>query len=234
MIIEQREPRADLAPERGMPNVLCSAGDHGMQLHGGPAWLLVLVLTLGFARTAYGQTASTGALMGLTVDPSGAALGGVSISLTKEDGTEGRSVTSDQNGRFGFLLLPSGAYQLHAERSNFKPLDLPKIQVDVTETLTVQLHLELATRVEHVEVSSTLFMVQLDSSALGRTVNERMVSDLPLVTRNFTQIAGLSPGVVAGVYNTGELEHRGTALSQLGKSNDKIYVNGTRSYDNNW
>ena len=234
MIIEQREPRADLAPERGMPNVLCSAGDHGMQLRGGPAWLLVLVLTLGFARSAYGQTASTGALMGLTVDPSGAALGGVSISLTKEDGTEGRSVTSDQNGRFGFLLLPSGAYQLHAERSNFKPLDLPKIQVDVTETLTVQLHLELATRVEHVEVSSTLFMVQLDSSALGRTVNERMVSDLPLVTRNFTQIAGLSPGVVAGVYNAGELGHGGTALSQLGKSNDGVYVNGTRSYDNNW
>ena len=234
MIIEQREPRADLAPERGMPNVLCSAGDHSMQLRGGPAWLLVLVLTLGFARSAYGQTASTGALMGLTVDPSGAALGGVSISLTKEDGTEGRSVTSDQNGRFGFLLLPSGAYQLHAERSNFKPLDLPKIQVDVTETLTVQLHLELATRVEHVEVSSTLFMVQLDSSALGRTVNERMVSDLPLVTRNFTQIAGLSPGVVAGVYNAGELGHGGTALSQLGKSNDGVYVNGTRSYDNNW
>jgi len=234
MIIEQREPRADLAPERGMPNVLCSAGDHSMQLRGGPAWLLVLVLTLGFARSAYGQTASTGALMGLTVDPSGAALGGVSISLTKEDGTEGRSVTSDQNGRFGFLLLPSGAYQLHAERSNFKPLDLPKIQVDVTETLTVQLHLELATRVEHVEVSSTLFTVQLDSSALGRTVNERMVSDLPLVTRNFTQIAGLSPGVVAGVYNAGELGHGGTALSQLGKSNDGVYVNGTRSYDNNW
>jgi hypothetical protein len=193
-----------------------------------------LVLTLGFPCTVWGQTASTGALIGLTLDPSGAVLGGVSVSLTREDGTEARSVTSDQNGRFGFLLLPSGTYKLEANKSNFKPRSLSKLQVYVTETLKVELHLELATREEHVEVSSTPVMVQLDSSALGRTVNDRTLSDLPLVTRNYTQIAGLSPGVVAGVYNAGELGHGGTALSQLEKSNDGIYVNGTRSYDNNW
>ena len=48
-------------------------------------------------------------------------------------------------------------------------------------------------------------MVQLDTSALGRIVNEETVSNLPLVTRNFTQIAGLSPGVIVGVPNAGEL-----------------------------
>jgi hypothetical protein len=31
-------------------------------------------------------------------------------------------------------------------------------------------------------------MVQTDSAALGRVVNESSVSDLPLVTRNFAQI----------------------------------------------
>jgi hypothetical protein len=41
-------------------------------------------------------------------------------------------------------------------------------------------------------------MVQTDNSALGRVVNETAVSGLPLVTRNFAQIAALSPGVVAG------------------------------------
>ena len=60
------------------------------------------------------------------------------------------------------------------------------------------------------------------------------MSGLPLVTRNFTQIAGLSPGVAAGVYNAGELGTGATALSQIGKSNDGIFVHGSRSYDNNW
>ena len=77
-------------------------------------------------------------------------------------------------------------------------------------------------------------MVQLDASALGRVVNDETVSRLPLVTRNFTQITGLSPGVAVGVYNAGELGNGGIPLSQIGKSNDGVFVHGARSYDNNW
>ena len=65
-------------------------------------------------------------------------------------------------------------------------------------------------------------------------MNENAVRGLPLVTRNFAQIASLSPGVSAGVYNAGELGLGGTALSQIATSNDGIYVHGSRSYDNNF
>jgi hypothetical protein len=39
---------------------------------------------------------------------------------------------------------------------------------------------------------------------------------------------------LSGVFNAGELGLGGTALSQIAKSNDGIYVHGTRSYDNNF
>ena len=55
-----------------------------------------------------------------------------------------------------------------------------------------------------------------------------------MVNRNFTQIASLSPGLVAGVFNAGELGTRRDRVSQIAKSNDGIYVHGARSYDNNW
>jgi hypothetical protein len=61
------------------------AGGRGLEIRRCPAWLLGFVLTLGLTRMACGQTASTGALMGVTLDPSGAVLGGVSVSLTRED-----------------------------------------------------------------------------------------------------------------------------------------------------
>ena len=77
-------------------------------------------------------------------------------------------------------------------------------------------------------------MLQTDSSSLGKAVNESGVSRLPLVTRNFAQIASLEPGVVTGVYNAGELGLGGTALSQIAQSNDGIFVHGARSYDNNF
>ena len=76
---------------------------------------------------------------------------------------------------------------------DFKPLSIVDLHVDVTRTLRLELHLELATVVQRTSVSSNLPMVQLDTSALGRTVSENQMLGLPLVTRNFSQIAGLSP-----------------------------------------
>jgi hypothetical protein len=156
------------------------------------------------------------------------------VHLTQANASDAKSATSDERGRFGFFLLPPGVYRLQADKTDFEPLNLLDLHISVTETLRVELHLHLATHFERVEAVSDWQMVQTGYSALGRVVNERAVSGLPLVTRNFTQIAGLSPGVGVGVYNAGELGLGGTALSQIAKSNDGIYVHGARSYDNNF
>ncbi|MFL6302886.1 MAG: carboxypeptidase regulatory-like domain-containing protein [Candidatus Sulfotelmatobacter sp.] len=182
----------------------------------------------------YGQTASTGALTGVTLDPSGAVLPRAGVHLTRLGGTIGMAASSDEKGLFGFFLLPPGTYEVQASKLDFRPVTQKNIQVHVTETIRIELHLELAIRIQTTEVSSDLPMVQLDSSALGRIASGEAVNDLPLVTRNFTQIAGLSPGVIIGVNNAGELGVGATALSQIGKSNDGIFVHGGRSYDNNW
>ena len=198
------------------------------------AWLGVFAIVLELVSPTLGQTASTGAVSGVALDPSGAVLPGVLVHLARKSGGESRSATSDDNGRFGFPMLPPGRYELQASTPNFESVSLPEINIHVTETLRIVLHLLLATRLERAQVSSNQVMVHLDSSALGRVVNESTVSDLPLVTRNFAQLASLSPGVSTGVYNAGELGLGGTALSQIASSNDGIFVHGARSYDNNF
>jgi hypothetical protein len=142
------------------------------------------------------------------------------------------SATSDEQGRFGFQLLAPGNYGLQAVKPSFDPLQLDDINISVTETLRIELRLHLATVAEHVEVRSELSMVQTEDSALWRVVDGAAVTGLPLVTRNYAQIAGLSPGVISGVFNAGELGLGGIALSQISKSNDGIYVHGARSYNN--
>jgi len=191
-------------------------------------------INLGFTALVCSQTASTGALTGIILDPSGAGVPGVTAQLAKDDGSEVKYATSDEQGRFAFLFLPPGRYKLKASRTDFEPLFLPDLHIYVTETLRFELRLQLASHLERQEVSSDPLMVQLDNSALGRVVNESAVTGLPLVTRNFAQITSLSPGVSTGVYNAGELGLGGTALSQIAKSNDGIYVHGARSYDNNF
>lgn len=193
----------------------------------------ILTTVILLSGCVYGQTVSTGALIGITLDPSSAVLPGVSIQLINQATKETESTTSDKEGRFWFTLLSPGAYELRANKTNFDALHLTNINVSVTETLRLELRFRLTEVVGNVRVSYPP-MVQTDNLALGWLVNEEAVSSLPLVTRNFAQITGLAPGVIVGVYNATELGIGGTALSQISKSNDGIYVHGSRSYDNNW
>src|SRR5262249_11363491 len=193
---------------------------------------LLLALDIALIGRAHPQTASTGALTVITLDPSGLVVPGVFLDLIGAAG-ESQSAISDKEGRFSFLLLPPGSYELQASKVNFASLNT-EITISVTETQRVEIHLQLAKVFQQAQVYSDLLMVQANNSALGRVVDETSLTSLPLVTRNLAQIAGLSPGVNAGVFNAGELGVGGIALSQIASSNDGIFAHGARSYDNNW
>jgi Carboxypeptidase regulatory-like domain/TonB dependent receptor/TonB-dependent Receptor Plug Domain len=194
----------------------------------------IIALGLGFAGHLWSQTASTGALTGIVLDPSDAVVPRVTIRLVSQKWGETKFATSDDDGRFSFLLLPPGTYELAAKKVDFKPLSVNGLEIPVTEMKWLELRLQLLTRLDHAQVSTESPMFQIDTSGLGQVVNEKAVTSLPLVTRNFAQIAGLSPGVTVGVYNAGELGLGGTALSQIAQSNDGIFAHGMRSYDNSW
>src|SRR6266436_4956024 len=72
-------------------------------------------------------------------------------------------------------------------------------------------------------------MVQRESSALGRVLGQQAVVSLPLVSRNFTQILALSPGITTDVTNAGEIG-RGSGGISIGKTT----VNGSRTSDHNY
>ena len=191
-------------------------------------WVSYSILAFVFALSgrAHAQTASTGALIGVTLDPAGSVIPSVILHLVNPASGDSRSATSDKDGRFSFLFLRPGSYELHVSKASFAPLITRGIDISVTEIQRVEIHLRLATVLEQMQVSSERPLVQNDNSALGRVVDEVALTSLPLVTRNLAQIAGLSPGVNAGVFNAGELGLGGIALSQIAKSNDGIFVHG--------
>ena len=213
---------------------MCNASHaDGPQHRRSSAFLLTIAFFVLFSGQVRSQTASTGALTGLVLDPSGAALRGAVVVLTSQETGATDSATSNGEGDFSFLLLLPGDYEVKASKTGPVPLIASATaNVRVTETAHLDLHLRLATVIQSVSTEPT--MLQTDSSSLGRVVNEAAVNGLPLVTRNFAQIASLSPGVVVGVLNAGELGLGGTALSQIAQSNDGIFVHGARSYDNNF
>ena len=194
-------------------------------------WNLTAVLCALLAF-AHGQTASTGSLIGFVLDPSGSVVPGVILHLTAQASGESHSAVSDKDGRFSFSLLRPGRYQLQISKAQFDPLTISEVNISVTETQRVEVHLRLAPVFEQTQVSSELPIVQTDNSTLGRTVANGELISLPLVTRNVAEIVGISPGVTAGVFNAGELGLGGIALSQIANSNDGIFAHGDVEYEN--
>jgi hypothetical protein len=155
--------------------------------------LLVTILALQ-TRTAWGQTASTGALLGRVTDPTGKGVPQASVTAKSEDAAVSRSTVSDDEGRFVLPLLPPGIYRLEVTKQGFSNTQSEPVQVPVTESIRVSIPLKLAGITQSVEVHDAV-PLQNDTIALGRVVDAPMIQALPLAARNFAQIVDLSPGV---------------------------------------
>src|SRR5688572_11929767 len=87
---------------------------------------VALVLTLAVAGAAFAQQ-QTGNLYGTTVDEQGAALPGVTVTVTGV-GAPIVQVT-DATGRFRFVNLTPDTYSLNATLEGFSTVEYPAIDV---------------------------------------------------------------------------------------------------------
>ena len=63
-------------------------------------------------------------------------------------------------------------------------------------------------------------LIQAGGPQLGRVVDSRAVAELPLATRNFTQILALSPGTFVDLPDN----------TALGRNSQSVSVNGARTH----
>jgi carboxypeptidase family protein len=187
------------------------------------AFLLLLVLIFALPSLS-AQTVSTGAISGTVTDPSGAVISGVSITASEKATGAKRTATTDSNGVYRFSLLPPGDYQLRFEAKGFKAVLPPVVRVVVTESSTFDVQMIVGEAQETVEISATAQTVQSENATLGTVVESRTINEIPLSTRNYTQILTMSTGVVADVSNA----------ANLGNGTQDFYVNGASNTSNNF
>jgi hypothetical protein len=188
------------------------------------AAVIVLMQVVFVPSPVLAQTVSTGAISGVVTDPSGAAIAGAAITATEKGTGFKRSATTDASGSYRFSLLPPGEYQLQFVASGFKKAIPRDLAIVVTEISTLDVQMVLGESVETVEVSTTPQLVQSENAALGTVVENKTITELPLSTRNFTQVLGMSTGVVADV----------SSAANLGNGTQDFYVNGSNNTSNNF
>jgi hypothetical protein len=179
------------------------------------------------------QTGGTGAISGEITDRSAAMVVGAQVKVT--DVTTGYTRTSQSNGRGMYVvsLLPPGQYTLEITKQGFKATSSPDVRVVVAETTVLNIRMETGSVTETITVTSSNMELQTESSELGRVTDSEMVENLPLVTRNFTQIIGLNPGVSQEVNNASEIG-RGGGSQDANPAGGSIMSQGATSTDNNF
>src|SRR5207247_2252739 len=184
---------------------------------------VVLALVLS-APALWAQSASTSALTGTVTDPTGAVLPGVTVTATAVATNQSRTVVTTESGVYRIPLLDPGSYRVRFGLPGFKTSEVTDINLAVTETSVLNRTLELGAASEEVTVEAAVEAIQTATSTLGTTVAGNVIGNLPLVSRNFTAVLGMSAGVAVAATN-------GTAF---GKGTENMSVNGANPEKNNF
>jgi hypothetical protein len=180
---------------------------------------VLLLMTIG----VFSQTPGTGAIAGNLYDPARKAVPGAEILAVSQTMHIVRTAISIQEGRFELPLLPPGGYMVTVKAPGFRASISDVVQVAAGETVTLNLSLALASVTQSVLVDSRAEEADLESSTLGGLVGPAAIQALPLSNRNYTQILGLSPGVVVDLPNA----------TALGSGTQNVASDGATPLSNN-
>src|SRR6266498_408181 len=186
--------------------------------------LTLLCISLAVQVSAQVNNAS---LTGLVTDSAGAVVPNASVKV-KNKATDVESVaTTDSSGYYTFASLPVGAYTVIVELTGFKKAVHENINLEVGQKARIDTSLEIGAATETVTVATSPPTLSTQEASPGGVLENRMIADLPLSSRNWDDLLGGGPGVQADRYTE---QGGGTANGRTGGAN----VHGVRSLQNNF
>jgi hypothetical protein len=199
--------------------------------------VLVLALAVVFCgRLNAGVTAS---ISGTVTDASGAAVAGATVTATNVDTGIATTQSTNGQGYYSFQSLALGKYTIEVQQKGFKAYQKTGVVLDVNDALVVDVTLQVGQSTEKIVVESSALHVEASSTQMGEVIAGKEMTDVPLLTRSYTDLLSLQPGVVStasgmtGAYG-GSFISAGFALPQVsGDQNSGAQsVNGMREAAN--
>jgi len=169
------------------------------------ALVLLLVVCVGSGLSAWAQSASTGTVAGEVNDQTGAVVQGATVTLTDVSTNNSRTDTTNAAGRYIFVDVTSGIYNIAISKAGFSTTKTEHVQVTVGSALTVNLSLQVGGASTVVEVTAVGTELQTMNATVGNTVTSTAIDNLPSLGRDVSTFVTLQPGVgtdgsVAGAY----------------------------------
>lgn len=161
------------------------------------AWPALAAMVVFLVLPVSGQinSATRGGLGGEVYDSAGAAMPGITVTITGPQGVY--EDKTDASGHYQVNGLVPGQYKVTVEASGFKKFISEHNPVVVDHTSNLDVHLELGSTTDTVQVDAGAVAIDTETTSLNAPISDELYESLPLA-RNVSAIFSLAPGVVTG------------------------------------
>ncbi|MBI4909470.1 MAG: carboxypeptidase regulatory-like domain-containing protein [Acidobacteria bacterium] len=180
-----------------------------------------------FAATlAHSQVATTGSIVGVVKDSTGAVIpGAVVVCIGQETGSRAETVTTD-SGLYTCLSQVEGVYRVEGTAAGFSKGVVANVKVNVASSTTVDIRLEVGGTTETVQVEAQATPVITSTTAIQTTITGRQITELPLPTRSALDLAFQMAGASGG----GGVRY--ASFNSLPKGALNVAIDGVNVQDN--
>ncbi|HEX8136827.1 MAG TPA: TonB-dependent receptor [Pyrinomonadaceae bacterium] len=204
----------------------------------------VLLLLAALAVPSLAQS-NKGTIVGTVADPNGALVSGARVTVINTGTGDTREAVSGDDGTFTVPNLDPGKYRVSVDAQGFQTMVFEEVTVETNARLPLDVKFTtVAGAGGTVTVTAEAApLVETETSVRGDLITGRQVTELPISQRNFTLLAGLSPGVtrpaVGGLGGGGNFEsggpQKGTESTRFRESGGSVIsANGARVTNNNF
>ncbi len=148
------------------------------------------------ALSLHAQTSGVGNITGNVTDASGAAVPNAPVTVTDTDTGVSRSITTNGDGSYSASFLQPGRYEVVLGGGSFGKVDRKNLVLTVGQILTVDAALPAASVSTEVVVTSQSPLIDTEKTEVSQTVDQTLISNLPVNGRNWSDFVLLTPNVV--------------------------------------
>ncbi len=176
----------------------------------------ILLFVCAAIPAAWGQGISS--IVGTATDPSSAVIGDAEVTITDAGTGSQRVVKTADDGSYVAENLKPGLYDISVSKAGFSTKKVTGVTLQVSQRARVDVVLELGSLSQEISVEGAAPILETNTSSVGKVIETRDITNLPLNGRKFLQLATLIPGVVRTT-NPPYLETTGGSVSANGMSN---------------
>ena len=156
--------------------------------------VFVTLVAMAASNTAFAQNAT---VTGTVVDTTGAVVAKANISVHNVNTNTDRAAESSAEGNYTVAQLPPGVYNISVTKDGFKTVDVNAVTLVVDQNFTLNIKLEVSSVAASVEVNAqSVAPVELQNATISNVIEEKQMTELPLILRDPYQLVLLSTGVV--------------------------------------